>query len=332
MTLRFVDSFDHYAAGDLTEKWTANTGAPTLPSNGRRSTKCLSSTGATFTKTLDAQATWIVGFAFRLANLPSSTQSLIALLDAGTIQTDVRLNQDGTLSVTRNGTVLGTSAFALSVGNYVYLEFKCFIHDTTGTYEVRVNGSNKVSGSSADTKNTANATANQVKLGSAGLSWDADDLYICDGAGSSNNNFLGDCRVDYYAPNGAGNSTQLTRGGADSGANWSQVDETPPNDDTDYNQSSNVGDIDLYDVTDMTHTPSSIFGVQLNLNAKKDDAGTRSIAGVVRSGGTNYEGGTQALSTSYVYYLEVRETDPDTSAAWTKTGVNNAQFGVKVAA
>lgn len=110
------------------------------------------------------------------------------------------------------------------------------------------------------------------------------------------------------------------------------VDESPPNDDTDYNQSSNVGDLDLYEITDMAHTPASIFGVQINLNAKKDDAGTRSIAGVVRSGGTNYEGGAQALSTSYAYYLDVRETDPDTSAPWTKTGVDNAQFGIKVTA
>jgi hypothetical protein len=344
MSLRFCDSFDHYVTADLIEKWSSSTNSPAISSgNGRRSTSSArlpynSATTATLTKTLDAQATWIVGFAFKVDLLPTvNAQQLVALLDAGTLQTDVRLNLDGTLSVTRNATVLGTSSYALSIGVVYYIEFKCLISDASGTYEVRVDGSNKVSGSSADTKNTANATANQIRIGSTVNSnptknVDFDDLYICDGAGSTNNNFLGDCRVDAYLPSGNGNSSVLVGSDGNSTDNYLLVDETAPNADTDYVQSSTSGDLDDYAFADMTHTPTSIFGIQVLVNAKKDDAGSRSVATLTRSGSTNYAGATQALGTSYTYYSDIRETDPDTAVAWTKAGFNAASHGVKVAA
>lgn len=339
MALRLIDSGDHYVTADLTEKWTSIAGSIVISSgNGRRSTASLRATGngQHVTKTLDAQATWVVGVAFKHSVAPGGAMPIIQLLDAGTVQCDVRINGDGTITVTRNGTALGTSTFALSTGVFYYIEFKCLINNTTGTFEVRVDGANKVSGSSADTQNTANATANQVRIGIisgfGGGNNDHDDIYICDGTGSTNNNFLGDCRVDYYAPNGAGTTTQLTRGGTDSGANWSQVDEAAPNDDTDYNEHATVGNKDTYACGNMTHTPSSIFGVQILASAKKDDAGAKSIATVTRSGTTDFDGATQALSTSYLYYSDIREVDPNTSAAWTKTNFDASEHGVKVAA
>ncbi len=42
-----------------------------------------------------------------------------------------------------------------------------------------------------------------------------------------------------------------------------------------------------------------------NLNVKKNDAGIRQVKEVVRSGGTDYPGAAQALSTSYVLQLQV---------------------------
>jgi hypothetical protein len=66
--------------------------------------------------------------------------------------------------------------------------------------------------------------------------------------------------------------------------------------------------------------------------AKKDDSGTRSICSVTRSGGSDTDGATQALSTSYLCYREISVTDPNTAAAWTRANLNSAEFGVKVAA
>ncbi len=340
MALRFVDSFDHYVTADLAEKWTTVTGTPTISAgNGRRGTACLRTNAQAqhVTKTLDAQATWIVGVAIKLTNAVTGTvMPFIQLVDASTVQTDVRINNDGTISVTRNGTTLGTSTFALSAGVFYYIEFKCLINNSTGTYEVRVDGSNKVSGTGADTQSSANASANQVRVGYVSSSGspdpDIDDVYICDATGSTNNDFLGDCRVDYYGPNGNGNTSQLTGSDGNSTDNYLLVDEAAPNDDTDYVESATVGNKDTYALADMTHTPTSIFGIQVLASAKKDDAGARSIATVTRSGTTDFDGATQALSTSYIYYSDVREVDPNTSAAWTKANFNSSEPGVKVAA
>lgn len=339
MALRFADSFDHYATADFLQKYSsmASSSNVTISSgNGRRSTNCLRFTNALaeLYKTLDAQATWIVGFSFRVSTLPGSDQDFLAFLDGGTLQTDIRLRADGTIRATRNGTTLATSTNALSAGTTYYIEVKVTISDAAGVVEVRVNGSSSgwINITSQDTKNTSNASANSIMLACVVNSTDFDDLYICDSTGSANNDFLGDVRVDCYLPSGNGNSSQLLGSDGNSTDNYALVDEAAQNGDTDYVQSATPTQKDTYAFTDMTHTPSSIMGVQINMVAKKDDSGNRSICAVTRSGGSDTDGATQALSTSYVCYREIRETDPNTSAAWTRTNLNAAEFGVKVAA
>lgn len=344
MSLRFLDGFDHYVTADLTEKWTSSASSPVISASaGRRGGGAMLAPNAALqgnvTKTLDAQSTWVVGVAFKYSVATVTARSIITLLDAGTAQASLRFNIDGTLSAMRghsSGTVLGTTTYAVPLGTFVYLEVKVLINNTTGTFEIKVDGSSKLSLSSQDTQNTANSTANQVNIGPDGSVTNAtytwDDLYICDGAGSTNNNFLGDCRVDAYLPNGNGNSSQLVGSDGNSTDNYLLVDESAPNDDTDYVESATVGNKDTYATANMSHTPSSIFGVQILANAKKDDAGARSLATVTRSAATDYDGATQALGTGYLYYYDIREVDPATSAAWTKTNFDAAEFGVKCAA
>lgn len=345
MALRLADSFDHYATADINQKWPSSAGSPTIGASGRRGTNAIrlpntSATASSVQVTFDSQPTWIVGVALNInqALHVSSAVQLCALLDAGTQQCELRINPDFTLSVTRNGTVLGTSVSALGTNSFNYIEFKVTIDDSSGAYDVHVNGASVLSASNVDTKNTANASANIVRVGTSGITLAAsstvavDDLYICDGTGSVNNDFLGDVRVDCYLPNGNGNSSQLTGSDGNSTDNYQLVDETSQNGDSDYVQSSTVSNKDTYTFADMSHTPTSIFGTQLNMIAKKDDSGTRAICAVCRSGGTDYDGDTQVLSTSYVDYRQIREVDPDTSSAWTRTDLNSAEFGVKVAA
>lgn len=337
--LRFIDSFDHCATADLPQKYTTVTGSVSVTAAGRRSTSSLHGTNAGtmgVIRTIDAQAIWIVGLALNLTGLPASQSQLIQLRDASTLQVDLRINTDGTLAVTRNGTTLGTSVAVLSTGAFSYIEFKVAISDASGTYDVRVNGANVLSGT-GDTKNTANASANQIYIfGTSGGAcvWDIDDLYICDGTGNQNSDFLGDVRVDCYRPSGNGNSSGMTGSDGNSTDNYALVDETTPNGDTDYVESSVASTTDTYAVGDMTHTPTLIFGVQAVASAKKDDAGARSLANVVRSNSTDADGATQALSTSYAMYRDIWELDPigSPNIAWTKTSFNAAEFGNKVAA
>jgi hypothetical protein len=96
-------------------------------------------------------------------------------------------------------------------------------------------------------------------------------------------------------------------------------------------ESATVGAKDTYGFADMVRNPASVFGVQINLNVKKDDAGFRQVKDVVRSGGADFAGTAQAVSTSYGYKSAIRETNPATGAPWTKAGVNAAEFGMEVA-
>jgi hypothetical protein len=141
--------------------------------------------------------------------------------------------------------------------------------------------------------------------------------------------YLGDIRVDLLIPTAEGNTTQMTPlSGTD---NALMADETPPDDDTTYNSSATAGDKDTY-VTSNVSSAGTIHGLRLRARARKTDAGARSIATVIRSGGTDYDGTTTGLGTAYLYYSTDYYTNPNTAAAWTSTEVNAIEIGAKVAA
>jgi hypothetical protein len=342
MALLFMDSFDHYATADVLEKWTAQestiVGQLIGTGLGRRGTNAwrAGSTNRGLVRAVPSSATIITGRALNLGGAPSGAGAILQLMEAGTPHITVRANIDLSLSVLRGttgGTLLATTAAGvLSGSGYDYIEFKATINDTTGSYELRVNGANVLSGSGLDTRNGLTGVITSVALIAIRLDELWDDVYICDSSGSTNNDFLGDVRVDCFFPSGNGNSSQLVGSDSNSVDNYLLVDESAPNDDTDYVQSATVGDKDTYSFPNLSHTPSVINGIQVCMNAKKDDSGSRSISSVIRSGGTDTNGTTRAISTSYSYHLQISETDPNTSAAWTQAGFNAAEFGHRVAA
>lgn len=344
MALRFVDSFDHYTGSDLTLKWTSNSGSWTISANGRNGTSSLdsqSSSNRILTKVLDAQATWIVGGAFKIQTFGTSPYELIRFGDSSTTQVSIGVNNAHKLVAYRGdlngGTSLGTGTTVMSSSVYYYVEAKVTINDSTGVVVVKLNGtSTEINLSSQDTKVSSNATADRILIGGdtfGGVSTTnyVDDVYICDGTGSSpTNDFLGDVRVQALFPSGNGNSSQLINDAGNSTNNYSHVDETTPNT-SDYVESSTVGDKDTYAFGDLTPTSGTVYGVQPVLYAEKTDAGTRSIASIARVSSTEVDSANQALSTSYAYYTDIRETKPG-GGSWSISDVNGAEFGVKITA
>jgi hypothetical protein len=66
---------------------------------------------------------------------------------------------------------------------------------------------------------------------------------------------------------------------------------------------------------------------------QKSDAGTRTAAVQLKSGGTTVASPTLVLTTSgWQWAYRTDTTDPATSAAWTPAGVNAVQCGPKVVA
>jgi hypothetical protein len=343
MSLRFIDGFDHYTAADITKKWNAigPTGTVAIQlNNGRISGNSIriDPLGCFLQKTLDNQATWIVGIAMQTPGLPPAGQSAVIMqwLDgANGVQCDLRVNADGTLSITRNGAALagGTSTASLKVGGYHYIEAKVTISTSilASSCQVQLDSNVVITvATGQSTQSTANATANTIVLAGAAVGCLFDDVYICDGTGAVNNTFLNDCRVVTLFPNGAGFSTQFSVTGA--ATNWQAVSNNPPQTDITYVSSNTPGQIDLYTVGNLA-VAGTIKGVQTVVDARKDDAGARQLAAEIRIGGTNYVGASAFLATSYQMNSEIRETNPNTGVAWTQADINTPlQIGFNLTA
>src|SRR5262252_2681430 len=351
MALLFMDSFDHYATADLLTKWSAsvagtNVTISIVAAAGRHSSAGLriainsvtsGQTGYLQKALTPADVTTLVcGVAVFVSAtniIGTAGIPLLVVRDGSTSQLTVRVNPDLSLTVLRganNGTVLGSGG-VLTVGAFGYLEFKSLIHPSAGTVDLRLNGASVLSLTGQNTRSSAvsqwtslvfgciDGVPNTWGGGAVGnVTWD--DLYVLDGSGSAPwNTFLGDVRVDPCYPTGAGATTGWT---PSAGANWAAVDDTAPNGDTDYTSAASVPLTDTYVVQDSPSVGATIYGLQHCLSMKKSDAGTCTVAPVIRRGGTDYPGADLSPSTSYGYGLQVAQTDPSTSAQWTEANFN----------
>ena len=337
MALLFCDGFDHYATADILAKWDLRGNNEYLVGGRFGNGIQFVNTNWFVGKYLTSHATWIIGFAVYFSPVVGSGNPWFLLLDDGSIQVSVYIDGNGRLCFTRNGTFLGVASTVFRSYVWHYVEIKVTIDNSNGAIAMRVNGVDDTisfstgTATTQDTQYTANATANRVYFigTSVGSAIIIDDLYICDGSGSINNDFLGDVRVQSVFPSGAGATTQMT---PSAGSNYACVDETAPNGDTDYVSETTAGEKDTYAFGNLTPTSGTIAGVQVLINARKDDAGSRSIAPVYRPVSTDYDGTTVSVSDSYAYLREITEVSPATSAAWTIAEINGAEFGVTLKA
>lgn len=340
MALIFLDSFDYYATADILLKWSANS-EMSIQTPGRTGAGAMghaNTSGTPFvTKSgLPSHATYIVGVAFQNTNGAISTRTLLALREGSTVHVDVRIDAAGKLTVTRNGTLLGTGTTVVPNSGWQYLELKATCHDTAGVAVLKLNGVVEINLTGQDTRNGGTGVFDGIQLWSKQSFNDQrtwfDDLYICDGSGSApSNDFLGDCKVECLLPNGDGATSQLVGSDGNSVNNSLLVDETQENGDTDYVESSNVGEKDTYAFGNLATVTGTVYGVQVIPVAKKTDAGTRQIVSVARLSGTEVDSAAKNLTGGYAQLPDIREAKPG-GGAWTIADVNGAEFGVKVTA
>ena len=154
-----------------------------------------------------------------------------------------------------------------------------------------------------------------------------DDLYVCDGTGTTNNDFLGNIYVEGIDPNGDGNSTQLT---PSTGSNWQNVDESNPSDgDTTYNTADANSETDLYTMTDLSET-GDILGLQAHVEVRVTSGNPRKIRIPVRQSTTTSEGSDLTIAgDDYGARRRILETNPHTASAWTKSEIDSVEVGIK---
>lgn len=332
---------------NLLAHWTSTIGGTWTVSagNGRTTGSCLRvvlSGPSTLSKTLDARATWGIAFAFRLSSLGTNNNSIVSFIDASNVQVDLRQNSDGTLSVTRNGTVLATTATAaLSINTWTHIELKVTIDPSAGTVSLYINSVLAINLTGQNTRATANSTANVVALGTTtspavGSNWDYDDVIVYDSQSTDANGFtdivgpIGDCGLVWLLPTGAGTTTQWT---PDSGSNYARVNEATPDGDTSAVDDGTVGHIDTYAMADLAGTATAVKSMAAVHYAKKTDVSSRGMKSELRSAGANAAHATEiALGNSYQYFFSSWGQNPNNGSPtnWTTSSVNALEAGQNV--
>ncbi len=333
MTLLFMDGFD---SQDFATKWLAS---PTLvPDWATHPTRfgtgyAISASNPTgsslLTLPVTASAKLITGFAFRMNNT-NAASILSYFADAGAVEhIRINMNANGSIAITRVGTVLATSAVGVvPLNTWVYIEVSGTVNDTTGAVDVKVNGVSVVT-FTGDTKNAGTSVnMDQIRIDVNNSSrYGYDDLYVCNDQGSRNNAFLGDVRVQTLRPNGAGSAAAMTPVG--SGSNYANVDEATPNP-ADFNYSGTPGHQDLYAMEDLAAGTAAVLAVQVNNAARKTDSGARSIKNLIRAGGTTTASAVLALSVTSDVYSTVHDGNPTTATAWDVADIAALEAGVEV--
>lgn len=114
------------------------------------------------------------------------------------------------------------------------------------------------------------------------------------------------------------------------GSNATLTSEAQEDGATSYVYDSNPGDADFYTIVATAQTPASVVAVTTRGLAQKSDAGSRTGAVQLKSGGTAVASPTTAVPTTWAWLWRTDTVDPATGAAWTAVGVNNVQIGPTV--
>lgn len=334
MTTKWADGFEDSAAAGLGTDYSVS-GTFTIGTGRRTSTSSLisSSSGCSLARNIGGtEATVFQSCAVKPITLSggSPNRNFMQFNEGAVVHVSLVITASGAIAAYRGNstTLLGTSSAFLTAGNWSWFQAKVLVHDTTGTVEIRDSSGNVLLAlTGQDTRNAGTGYCDAVMIGisaSTGNYGEFDDWHAWDTTGSICNTWTNDTRIDHKLPDGAGNSASFT---PSAGSNYDCVNEANHNT-TDYVESSTAGHKDSYAFGDISHAPPNIFAVLVTAVAQKDDAGARSLKGMVRSAGTDYSGTAVTLNQgSYSRVANIQETDPATAVAWTQTGVNAAEYG-----
>lgn len=342
-TLEWGDTFDHYNWANtaitqfgnhpIGKKWTGCESddvawlvSATFARPGSGGGNGLRTTTRYIYKTLPggALATRMVAFWWNPKTSHNTNAAIVtAFLDVTTEQLSLRTDAGAHLLVSRAGTTLATSTNTLSQNTWYWIEFKATINNTTGAYEVRVNGTATGWIAAATNQNTrgtgTNNSATGIRIGGSNVTeWWYDDVIVVD-------DFTGQMQGTFVPAIGPGNYSQWT---PNSGSNDGAIRAAAPDDDNSFNSSTTSGNIDTFTMAKLpvSGTPT-ILAIQHVIYAKQDAGVQRTIRPKQRTSSVNYNGTSVNTGSSYAFYTEVKATDPSTSAAWTKSGFESAEFG-----
>jgi len=319
MALVFIDGFDGYGSSvPISSKW------PTPPAvsqfqTGRFGGQSLSMSSQSGIN-LTSGTGWAVGVAVKLNGTISTTAQLISLRNGTTLVGVIGFNSLNQIlaATTSLSSPYASSSQSIAQNAWNYIEWVVNLASTGGTSQVFLNGQQIIN----FTGNTGSGAINNLLLGNSNsVSFNFDDFYVSSGATR-----IGEARVETLAP-ASNDAVQWTPNG--NANNFGCVNELPWNGDTTYISSSTPGQQDTFNINALSSTPLNIFAVQVTYAARKDDANTRTIAGVLKSGAASVVGANNNLASTYQVFSDIYANDPNTSAPWSAAAVNAAKIGVR---
>lgn len=332
MSVIFMDSIHGGDSATKWDVWSPTSIQASQSPSGRTVARHTSASGGIEKNYLTPPTQPRTGFYMRLTSLDqdgvANAQLLRFIGPTGTVHVAIVVTTGGAIGGRLgggSGTAIATSATGVVLVNtWQYWEIAVQVADSGGRLVINVDGVNVVD-FTGDTRNGgSDTTVRTLRWGRPNLGQaDMSDVVVSTGL-----TMLGPATVWLSLPNGAGNTTGLSRNTGST--NWEAVDETTPDGDTTYVFSDVEGTFDLYTLSDLPSGTWDVLAVQTTLNAKTDDGGVKFLRPVIRSGGSNATGASKVLASSYASYSEVFETNPVTTNPWTEAEVDALEVGPEV--
>jgi hypothetical protein len=275
--------------------------------------------------------TLVTGFWFKHNTTHSTVRHFMLWQrdNAGAAQATLGFNASQQFVLYRGNltTLIATGATVIQQNRWYYIEIKINFADA-GSYSLKIDNVVEFSGST-DMQALGSSGADWFEMfhttANSGTYW-IDDIYVLNTDGSApQNDFLGPHYIYTLKPSGDNTVVGTPSSG---GTSFDDVDETTTNLDTDYVTHTSAG-TDLFDMGNLSVTPSQISAVQTEVVTKKTNSGTCTARSKLKSNATTSNGTTQAMGPEYQWWTDIFELDPDGSIAWTASSVNSAIVGVE---
>jgi hypothetical protein len=230
------------------------------------------------------------------------------------------------------GTQIGSDSAALSTGVWYCIELKNGANTATGTVDGRIDGVSFASGNNDIRGSWANGGLGTF-TGTITTDINYSDWAVNDTSGANQTSWPGTGNVMYLRPNAAGDANAwLTNNSSGDANNHTRVDDTPPNDATDWVKSGTVNAVDLYNITDsgLGSSPISVVSVGVRYaNVLGTSATTAFKVEIEKTGSGTKTQSTAIVPNSLTWVSSIAlitYADPD-GAAWTGTTLDTAQIG-----
>jgi hypothetical protein len=283
--------------------------------------------GATAYQVIASRSEIYVGFAFYdHSGSGGSSSGFVSLRNNDTSLFKVVFNGTTLAYDVYRSTTLLFSTGVMSTGAWQYIEFHAVVDATAGEVELRVNGVSQGIWSG----DTGTTEINRVAFtDGTGYVQYYDDIVINDSLGIYNNSWPGQPRLWPVPINGNGSVTELTRGGTDTGANWSQVSTIPASSTSYvYGETSDLRDLYTLNTSTITVPTGSAIQNFIFVSRARIESGSGALGTSLLIDTTDIEHEKiTTLAGSYLVDNYCFPVDPDGNVPWTLDRIASVEVG-----